>query len=66
MTTEERLTTKEQLLRVIAMLPDDTTIDDAIDTLYLLLKVEAGLAEARQGMLIPHKQIKASFAQWLR
>jgi predicted transcriptional regulator len=65
-TTEERLTAKQQAQRAIESLPDDATIEDAIDCLYLLHKIETGLKEARQGMLIPHDQVAKSFAQWLR
>ena len=66
MTTGERLTAKQQVLRAVETLPDDATIEDAIDCLYLLYKIDAGLEEARQGMLIPHDQVQKYFAQWLR
>ncbi len=66
MTTEERLTGKQLAMRALESLPDDATIEDAIDCLVVVYKVQAGLEEARQGMLIPHERVKKQFAQWLQ
>jgi hypothetical protein len=53
MTTEEQLTSKQRAIRALETLPDDATIEDAIDCLVVVSKIQAGLSKARQGMLIP-------------
>ena len=44
-----RSNSKEQIIKLVQELPDDATIEDAMDQLYLLLKVERGLAQADSG-----------------
>jgi hypothetical protein len=43
------MTTKQKILRLVEQLPDDINIDQAIDRLYLLQKIETGLQQARRG-----------------
>jgi hypothetical protein len=38
--------TKQQILKAIEELPDDAGVEDALDRLYLLYKVERGLRQA--------------------
>jgi hypothetical protein len=40
------MTIKEKMLTVIQSLDDDASIDQAIDRLYLLRKIEIGLQQA--------------------
>jgi hypothetical protein len=50
----ENMTTKEKVLSVINSLGEDATLDDVIDRLYLLRKIELGIAQADAGDLIDH------------
>ena len=47
-------------------LPDDATLEDAMERLFLLAKIEKGLQQADAGQLIPHEKVKERMAQWLR
>ena len=58
--------TKQQMLKVIAELPDDAGVEDALDRLYLLYKVEKGLREADRGELISQEDVRRRMAQWLK
>ena len=40
-------------------LPPDATFEDAVERLYLLAKIERGLAQVEAGDTIPHDQAKA-------
>jgi hypothetical protein len=51
---------KREIVRIIQELPDDATVEDAIERLYFLAKVERGL-EQSEGETIPHEEIKARF-----
>jgi predicted transcriptional regulator len=50
--------TRDQVIDALRGLPPDATIDDAIERLLFLAKVEAGLAELDQGRGIPHDEVK--------
>jgi predicted transcriptional regulator len=52
-------TLKERLLEVVEKLPPDATIEDAMEQLYFLAKVERGLAEADSGRTVDHDDVKA-------
>jgi hypothetical protein len=43
------VTTKEQAISLIQTLDDDVSLDDVIDRLYLLRKIELGIAQADAG-----------------
>ena len=51
---------KADIVRVIQDLPDDATIEDAMERLYFLAKVERGL-EQSDSETISHEEIKARF-----
>ena len=57
--------TKQQILKVIEELPDDAGIEDALDRLYLLYKVERGLRQADRGEFISQEEVRERMAKWL-
>jgi predicted transcriptional regulator len=58
--------TKQQILRAIQELPEDAKVEDALDRLYLLYKVERGLRQADSGELISQEEVRQRMAKWLR
>jgi predicted transcriptional regulator len=50
------MTTKEKILAVIATLEDDVSIDQAIERLHLLHKIEIGLQQSEAGEGIEHDE----------
>jgi len=50
--------TKKKILQVVEQLPDDATIEDAIERLYFLAKIDKGLREADAGLTVPHDEVK--------
>ena len=52
------MTTKEQMIKVIQELPDDTTVEDAMERLYLLYKIERGIAQAEVGQKISQEEAR--------
>lgn len=51
-------TARERILEALQDLPDDATVDDAIERLIFLGRIEAGLAELDAGKGIPHAEVK--------
>jgi predicted transcriptional regulator len=56
--------TKRDILKALEDLPDDASIEDAIDRLVYLYKIERGLKDADAGRKISQEEAKARMAQW--
>ena len=52
------MSVKEEILQVIQRLPDEVSVDEAIERLYLIRKVEIGVRQADAGDVMPHKEFK--------
>ncbi len=59
------MTTKEQMVKAIQELPDDASIEDAIERLYLLFKIERGIAQADAGQKVSQEEARKRMARWL-
>jgi predicted transcriptional regulator len=49
------MTSKEKAIGVIQALNDDVSLDEVIDRLYLLRKIELGIAQADAGDVVEHE-----------
>ena len=50
--------TRDQMVQAIRELPPDASVDDAIERLVFLAKIEEGLAQLDRGDGIPHDEVK--------
>jgi predicted transcriptional regulator len=55
------LSSKERILDALRDLPPDASIDDAIERLVFLARVDEGLAELDAGQAVPHEEVKRRF-----
>lgn len=53
-----RSTAKQKVLEAIGQLPPDATLEDAIERLVFLAKIDRGLAELDAGKGIEHTEAK--------
>ena len=53
---------KEKVLEAIQQLPADATVEDAMERLYFLAKIERGLADAAAGKVVAHDEVRKRFA----
>lgn len=51
--------TKAKIVRAIEELPENATIEDAIERLVFLHKIEVGLKQSRQGNTVPLDEAEA-------
>jgi predicted transcriptional regulator len=58
------ITAKQKALEVVQRLPPDATLEDVIEQLYFLHKVERGLAEADAGETVSHEEALAEREHW--
>jgi predicted transcriptional regulator len=57
--------TKQEILKALEHLPDDASIEDAIDHLVYLYKIERGIADADAGRTVSQEEARARMAKWL-
>lgn len=53
-----RRLTRERMIEAIRELPEDASVDDAIERLVFLAKIEEGLAQLDRGDGIAHEEVK--------
>ena len=58
--------TKQQILKAIEELPENAKIEDALERLYLLYKVERGIEQADSRELITQEEARQRMAKWLK
>jgi predicted transcriptional regulator len=51
-------TTKDRVLDAVQQLPADATVEQAMERLYFIAKVEEGLRQANAGQVISHAEAK--------
>ena len=51
-------TAKKKVIAAVEKLPADATIEDAIERLVLLAKIDRGLAEVGSGKCVDHSEAK--------
>lgn len=52
------MTDKQRVVEVIQQLPEDATVEDAIERLCFIVKVQKGLDELDGGQAIAHDEAK--------
>jgi predicted transcriptional regulator len=50
--------TKEKVLSSVAALPEEFSIDDLMEKLILIEKIEIGIKQVNQGMVLTHDEVK--------
>jgi len=56
-------TTKDQVHQVADQLPASATLEDAIERLVFLAKIDRGLTEANAGQLTPHDEVARRYSK---
>jgi Zn-dependent alcohol dehydrogenase len=56
--------TKEKLNKTINNLPDSFTIDELIDQLIFIEKVEEGYQQSEEGKVISNEDVKSMIDKW--
>ena len=59
-------TVKQKILQVVERLPDTATLEDAIERLCFLEKVEEGLRQSDAGKTVPHTEAVRQIRRWRR
>ncbi len=57
---------KQSAIKLIEQLPDESSLEDIMEKLLFLQKVEEGLEDIRRGRVISHDEVKKRLARWLK
>ncbi len=57
---------KDQMIHLIEQLPEDATVEDALEKLYLLYKIERGISQADAGQKISQDEARLQMERWLK
>lgn len=49
---------KRKMVEAVEGLPDDATVEDAIERLCFIAKIERGLEQSEAGETVPHEDVK--------
>mgnify|MGYP003613981525 CR=1 FL=1 len=60
------MTTKQMVMRTVKNLPADASIEDAMEKLLFLAKIEKGIYQADTDKTIPHDRVKERMQKWLK
>ena len=52
---------KQKIMETVEHLPDDATVEDAMERLYFLAKIERGLEQSEAGLGMSHEDVKKRF-----
>jgi len=56
--------TKDKVISGIKRLPDSVTIEEILDEIILLEKIEKGIDQADKGEVFTEEQVEAKVAKW--
>jgi len=63
-TKKKAMLTKDKLSKTINNLPDSFTIDELIDQLIFMEKVEEGLRQSDEGKVVSNEDVKLMIDKW--
>ena len=52
---------KQRVIEAVTKLPEDATVEEAMERLYFLAKVDRGLDDVKAGRTVPHEEIRGRF-----
>jgi len=58
--------TKEKVLETVRSLPDEFTLDELLERLFILEIIEKGMQQVREGQVVSSEDARKRFEKWLR
>ncbi|MGO8705614.1 MAG: hypothetical protein ACLQVA_17520 [Candidatus Brocadiia bacterium] len=60
------MTTKQMLIQTVKKLPENASIEDAMESFLFLAKIEKGIGQADAGKTLSHRRVRAKMRRWLK
>lgn len=61
---ENVMMNKQDIIEAISQLPDKVNLEEVIETLYVLAKIQQGMNQVEKGKFIAHEEIKKEVQKW--
>lgn len=61
-----RVTDREEILRIVAAQPEDSTYDEILRELAFARMIERGLADSEAGRTIDHEEMGKRISSWAK
>ena len=58
--------TKEKVLSTISRLPDSFSLDDLVERMIVLEKIEKGLKDSDEGNVLTEEELEEKMEEWLK
>ena len=58
-------TEKENIINMIKNLPDNVSMEDIIEAIYVRKKIEKGMKDSEEGRVYIHEEAKEILKKWL-
>lgn len=58
--------TKEKVMEAIGKFPNEFSLDELVDRMILLEKIELGLAQSRKGEVVSEEELDEEMKKWFR
>ncbi|MCB9252071.1 MAG: hypothetical protein H6605_06360 [Flavobacteriales bacterium] len=58
--------TKTQLINTLDKLPENLSVDEVIDHIILIEKVQKGLSDSEDGKIYPKEEARQKLNKWLK
>lgn len=59
------ITAKEQVRKILDLIPDDVTFEDIQYHIYVREKIERGLRDIDEGRILTQEEVEQRMAKWL-
>ncbi len=59
------MTTKDKIIKGLKKLPDSVTIDDILDQIILVEKIEKGIEQSEKNQVVPDDELDKRLGKWL-
>lgn len=57
-------TAKEQVQKILEMLPEDASLEDIQYHIYVRQKIQQGIEDVETGRVISHEEVERRMAKW--
>lgn len=59
------MTIQEKVMQAVHDLPDDASIEEALERLFFMAKIEKGIQQADAGQTLSHEEVKERMAKYM-
>ncbi len=63
---KQTLLKREKIIETLKKMPDQVSLDDVLDRIILLDKIESGLEQSKKGQITPDEKLDEKLQEWLK